>query len=418
MWGGQGAGGGGAPRRREDGGVIANLRSQPSITRHSESPVQAERRRRKQEQLRTNLEAQIREREDRKLRQKMRQKMEQERWDAKYGSGVGRGAAGGSGGARGGGGGGGGDDQPVELLSPIELREREMRQQLEQQQQQLQQHQEQLQQYRQQQNPQQHLQKQQQQQQQPQQQGQHAASVSKRNVQHALANPDKDIQFMTSEAKAAVDKIKREKYLAELAVQIEDQKQRRREQKEQERREDLRRERDAAGYTPFGRHGAGAPLRDTGGRVITNLRKYNSPQRQQRRREEALASSPPPPPPAPPCDEPLPGLKLSPTEWRRRPRLTGNRAKRGEQSVAAMVQNAPRQAQQMQHPSMIPCVQQGVGNNSPLVEALRSEIADLRSENAQLRQNERNLKDQLFSAKETIERLAARVAELNRQFSQ
>ena len=59
MWGGGGAGGGGAPRRAADGGVIANLRGQPTITRHSESPAQAEMRRRKQEQLRKQLDGQL-----------------------------------------------------------------------------------------------------------------------------------------------------------------------------------------------------------------------------------------------------------------------------------------------------------------------------------------------------------------------
>ena len=213
---------------------------------------------------------------------------------------------------------------------------------------------------------------------------------------------------MTSEAKAAVDKIKREKYLAELAVQIDEQKQRRRQQKEKERQEDLRREREAAEYMPFGRHGAGAPLRDTGGRVITNLRKYNSPQYQQRRERVSVAASPPPPP-APLGDDRLPGVRLSPTE-------------KGQGPISII--NSPNRPGEQPRVGMVTRMQQeelgnsGGSDKSLLVGALQNEIADLRSENFQLRQHERDLKDQLFSAQGTIERLAARVAELNRQFSQ
>ena len=104
-----------------------------------------------------------------------------------------------------------------------------------------------------------------------------------RDIDHALANPDKNIQFMTSEAKSAVDDIKRQQYLIDLQLQIDQQHERKRITKEREEEEDRQREIDMRSYQPFGRQGAGAPLRTTSGQVITNLRKENSRQDRQER---------------------------------------------------------------------------------------------------------------------------------------
>ncbi len=378
-WGGAGAGGGGAPRRSVDGGVITDLRNQPSITRHALAPARQARARAQKVALRTTLDEQMAERRARKAQQAR----EQAAWDAKYGA-----------------------SRPLTAIEQREAQAQQERLLVQQKQQEL----EGMRAARQaasraattaasvQASADRHgmLRPIQEQPQQP------AQTAAQRDIAHALANPDKNVQFMTSSAKAAVDAVKREQYLRDLEVQIEDQKRRKQRQKEEEQAEDRRREQAAAGYTPWGRHGAGAPLRDTGGRVITNLRKHASPARMQRRQEAAQH------------------LRVQQQQAGRRQRSRESYGNATDLGAGGPPDAAPPPPPS---PSQLNALRAegkpaGASGSPAVVAALKAEVSELRSSNNELRAKNVELKDELFDAQETVEMLAQRVEQLNKRLQQ
>ena len=410
-WGNQG-GGGGSPLRNKNGKIVTDLRNNGVITRANVSKLSQQRAKDQRTEQRYILEKQIAER----AKRKQKQKLEDQMWDMRYGNGN-----------------DGNDGNEGRGMTAIERRETEQQQVLQQQNNKLQAQQQQL-----------RLLEEQQQKQQQQQQQVPLASprdslppdfvvlkplratvvsgtnttatmdnrtadqvTNDRNVAHALANPDKNIQFMTSEAKAAVDDIKRQQYLAELAIQIEEQKDRKRREKRREMEEDRQRAEASRGYMPWGRQGHGAPLRDTGGQVITNLRKQNSRhppskrnivyggalgndyskpssrlsnRQQQQHRQQCRQPSPQPPQPHP---QPLP-------------------------------QSQPPQSQPLLSPSSP--LNRMSAPSSKLVASQRDELLRLRAENGTLRTDNLALRDELYAYQNNVEILENMLAKYKAKF--
>ena len=226
-----------------------------------------------------------------------------------------------------------------------------------------------------------------------------------RDVQHALANPNDNIQFMTSEAKAAVDEIKREQYLRDLSVQIQQQKERKQRKLQEELEEDLRREQEADGYQPWGRQGGGAPLRDTGGRIITNLRRKNNylmknhgdganlgrgtrKQHMDHHMQVPAVVLPPPP------SSPHPSTQNNGT-------------------LVSRQQSTHAQGAAMDR-SELPVQQRSPPTASKLVESQRSELLRLRAANKNLVDENINLRDELYGSQSSNERLEMQILALEK----
>eukprot|EP00697_Spironema_sp_BW2_P001043 gnl/Spiro4/1141_TR601_c1_g1_i1.p1 gnl/Spiro4/1141_TR601_c1_g1~~gnl/Spiro4/1141_TR601_c1_g1_i1.p1 ORF type:complete len:691 (+),score=169.71 gnl/Spiro4/1141_TR601_c1_g1_i1:82-2154(+) len=84
-------------------------------------------------------------------------------------------------------------------------------------------------------------------------------------------------------------------YGMELQNQMMEKKRREQEEKQKKELLELREEEKARNYNPFGRGGAGAPLKDVSGNVITNLKAGSGPtQGYQNQRGQAVPDLPPP----------------------------------------------------------------------------------------------------------------------------
>ena len=74
-----------------------------------------------------------------------------------------------------------------------------------------------------------------------------------------------------------LDKInKKQSYMDDLARQIEDKERRKKELKKQEQEYDQKKDKEIKYYDPFGKPGAGSPLRDNNGKVIASLNNIKS----------------------------------------------------------------------------------------------------------------------------------------------